>query len=114
MASIHDGTKKITTAVDVGLSTHQKACFERLDVLFVRRRPGLVWSIFGVTMLTIAGILNAYWVFEGDQNSRQAIVETKVEQVEKQQGKIDALIDGQNRMVDMQREIINEMRKYPR
>jgi hypothetical protein len=107
-------TQKIAVEVDAGLSAHQKACFERLDFIFIRKRPGLAWSIFGVSMLTIAGVLNAYWIFEGDQNSRQAITETKIEQVEKQQEKIDALLDGQAKMVDLQRELIIEMRKYPR
>ena len=118
MATVNNDTKKIATAVDAGLTGHQKACFERLDFIFVRKRPGLAWSIFGVSMLTLAGVLNAYWIFEGDQNSRQAIVETKIEQVEKAQdkydAKIDVLIDGQTKMIESQKVLIEELRKGKR
>lgn len=111
MSTQYNDTKKISVAVDAGLTEHQKLCFERLDFIFIRKRPGLAWSIFGISMITLAGVLNAYWILEGDQNSRTAITETKIEQVENAQNKIDDLLNGQKMLLESQRELILEIRR---
>ena len=97
-------TAKIEQIFAEEFEKHQGRCFERIDLMYNKKRPGFTFAMALGVIGLIAGALGYYYNVESAQSIRQAAIEIKVDGIDKNYERIETAIQ------ENQRAIITELR----
>lgn len=97
-------TAKIEQVFAEEFEKHQARCFERIELMYTKKRPGFTFAMALGVIGLVSGILAAYYQLEASQNTRDTLIEIKIETIDKNYQRIETAIENN------QKAIITELR----